>query len=906
MRHRHHLAVLLVVLVLLSACGFDGSVPEVTIDPAATPDSAGAATALPEATLAPGETVTLSFGAQEFERQAYESLIETFNQQNPGIQVQFVSLDEATRPQPGEAFDPGAMVRRIVSAADTASVFFIRAEDMRNGLLYDLKPLIDADPEFDAGDFYPGVFDAASLGGATYMLPRTIQVQLLSYNKDLWAARGLPPPKPDWAWNDLIGAAEQLARKRGSEVDVYGLLDWGGGFTTLLNEVAAAGVDLFSTPVDQLHLDQPGIEAALDHMAKLADSGAIYARPQDPNLLVSNDDFRKLIVEGRAAIWPREMLFSGPENDKPAFAIGTVPYPQTDLPFFANMQGYVMSSGTQHPQAAWRWLAFLSRQKLDTPFQGPDDLGSLPARKSLAESSGYWSKLDSETVAAVQAAIAHPAAPLPANVFDNRFIEPLSKALNAVLGGTKPAQALREAQTALDEQIAQAQTTPSPALERGPVVVATPVVERVPEGATLVTFGAMSFGGDQIRRVAREFNQNSPEVFVQIKNIEPSDGMFRLDNFAKQADCFQWFGPPDQGEVTATLDLQPLIDADATFDIADYPATLLAPFRRGSGLYGLPHEVNFRVLTYNKQAFDAAGLSYPSAEWTMDDLLNAAQKLTIDGSEKDKQYGYASLGSVAQDLFFFLDRFGARITTGSGETQQPNFTDPKVAQAARFYVELLLDYSPHPELEGYKRNSSFGGQIFELTNSGRIGMWLGEGGAFIFSSGPEAQKFTRAIAPPPLGQGPLAPEDFRSSGLFISAQTKQAQACWQWLKFLSSSPAALSPQNGFPARSSVAESEAYLKGAPEGAAEVYKAYRAAFDRSSSADRVRQPYYQSQLDFFWFFRAVDRAMQGKDLDRELADAQELTEQYMACLRDNPGIADCASQVDPTYEGWNSSG
>ncbi len=119
------------------------------------------------------------------------------------------------------------------------------------------------------------------------------------------------------------------------------------------------------------------------------------------------------------------MLFSGPDTSKPNFAIGTAPYPRSALPLFANTQGYVMSSGTQHAQAAWRWLAFLSRQQTDSSFQGPDNLSALPARKSLAESSGYWSKLDTETTAAIQALLARPAVPLPANAFDSRFIEPL-------------------------------------------------------------------------------------------------------------------------------------------------------------------------------------------------------------------------------------------------------------------------------------------------------------------------------------------------------------------------------------------------------------------------------------------------------------------------------------------------
>ena len=71
--------------------------------------------------------------------------------------------------------------------------------------------------------------------------------------------------------------------------------------------------------------------------------------------------------------------------------------------------------------------------------------------------------------------------------------------------------------------------------------------------------------------------------------------------------------------------------------------------------------------------------------------------------------------------------------------------------------------------------------------------------------------------------------------------------------------------------------------------------------------------QSPVDFYWFYRAVDRSLVGKDLstssgqalERELADAQALTEQYLACVRAGTKVGTCAKQVDPKYEGWKSA-
>src|SRR5215216_2973443 len=104
MPHRHPLAVLLIVLALLSACSFESSpaLPAATqapssVDATAAPDSVAATTAVAEAPSSPGEVVTIGFGAQEYERQIYEPLIEEFNKQNAGLRVQFVSLDEFTR-----------------------------------------------------------------------------------------------------------------------------------------------------------------------------------------------------------------------------------------------------------------------------------------------------------------------------------------------------------------------------------------------------------------------------------------------------------------------------------------------------------------------------------------------------------------------------------------------------------------------------------------------------------------------------------------------------------------------------------------------------------------------------------------------------------------------------------------
>jgi ABC-type glycerol-3-phosphate transport system substrate-binding protein len=884
-------AALLALLLMLSACA--------GIAPAAQPDAAtaGPTNVAPtqsdaDATAAPGTegAVTIGFAAPEFERAAYEPLIAAFNQQNPDVHVEFVPIGM----QQTQSLDQ--LVRQIVSSADTAATFFLRSTDIKNGLVRDLAPLIDADPSFDRADYYTGAL-AADADGGIYLLPHTLQLELLSYNKDLWARRGLPAPKPDWSWSDLLAAAEQLAQKRGDTVDVYGLADGSGGQAVLGGLLTEAGVD-GSTAVEQLRLDQPAISQALERVADLAKSGAIYVN-SDSGAQSGPDTFLKLIADQQVAMWFGAPMMIGPDVPKPAFAVGTAALP-TSRSAGGDAAGYIMSAGSAHPEVAWRWLSFLSHQEVRQPFMAADSVGSVPARKSLAERSGYWKQLDPDTAAVAQAVLERDASPVAREPADRRAIAALGQALTAVVGGQPVAQALTEAQATLDKQIAEAQSNPTATPDAGPVVVATPAPSGPAPGATAITFNVALFQAEQFRRLAAEFNQQHPELFVQVKTNQLDRDM-TLAKMAEGADCFSWPDPAAASAITSTLDLQPLADADPSFKLDDYPAALLAQFQRGTALLGLPYQVRLRALTYNQSAFDAAGLSHPAARWTADDFLNAAKQLT-SGEGGDKRYGYAALATQTDDLLLFMGLFDAQVTRG----EDPNFVDPKVGQAVRFYLDLLRNYSPHEQIQGYTRNQALGGETFQLIDEGRVGMWLDlPGGMQIVIVGPDGgrRNYTRAIAPLP-GAGAVAAASFDTSGLYISAQAQHPEVCWQWLKFLNDDVSALG--GDFPARRSLAESDVFLKQAPSGAAEVYAAYRPALDRAPAASGQDSGSNRPQLDLFWFFRAVDRALQGKDLDRELADAQAKTEQYLTCVRGGGELEMCAKQTDPTYEGFAGSG
>ncbi len=907
--HRPPLRVLallvLIVALVLSACGEDtgesGETPATGVAPTA-PDAPQIPAEAPDT----GEPVIIGFGISEFQRQAYEPIVEAFNTEHPGIQVQIVSLDKIMNFGRRSTPDIDGIMRDIVSAADTAApIFPVRPEDIERGYLRDLKPLMDADPNFNEDDFYPHALDPMGEDGGVYMLPERLPVPVLSYNKELWMASGLPTPTADWTWHDLTATAEQLAQKRGDTVDVYGLM-LSGGSIALFSELSASGVDLFGTPLDQVNITGPEYQTAIERIRNLGDSGGLYLQLTESGVIEFNTaKAEEIVMDGRVGMWMPHQLPNRPNSPQPAFEVGTMVFPASSgdpIFYFGMPMGTIMSSGTQHPQEAWTWLEFLSRQQVDTPFMQQDRITQIPARRSIAERSGYWDDLDEETAEVVRAALDQPAPSLPAGLtgeFSDKM-HILDQALSAVVSGKQTTMdALQDGQEDLNERVAELQLTPQPTVESGPIVVATlePEPGAAAEGATEISFGTVWFGADDVRQLAKEFHEQHPDIAVTITNIG-NVGSNESPEFAETAsnnDCFAWLDEPEKEDFQHVLDLQPLIDADATFSLDDYPAVFLQPYRDGTGLYGLPYSANLAVLMYNQTAFDNMGVGYPTIDWTMDDLLAAAEQLDTGGNEAERQYGFAAVSTTP----FVFNRFNASVTQEASDTVELDFTNPKVIEATQFYITLLQEYSPHEELPGY-RQGAWSSEVFQLIGAGRVGMWLSQGGAF-FGMGSNTRDFTIAVAPPPLGNSSITDDDVSMRGLHISAETSHPQACWQWIAYLSEDASLSLLQRSFPARLSLVDEAIAGEETTPGTAETFQAYQARL--TSMPELAPGQSFPPEFDQFWLMQAIDRALQGENLEQELIAAEETTEQYLACVEAGEEKSTCATQVDPDYEGYN---
>lgn len=865
----------------------------------------------PNATPAPsgdgGEKV-ISYAAWEGDRARFEALAQTFMEQNPDIKITIVALDDIVNVQSSQPTSDFDLLRRLVSVADTAPNVFNTRLAFGTNLLTDLRPLMDADPNFKRDDFYPGALEQASGQGGTWILPRTLAVQVLTYNKDLFQMANLPEPQLDWTWTDALAVAEQLASQRGSTVETYGMFEPSGGFLPLMELLRAQNIDLLSIPPQELQLDRPEIVAAVERLRNLYQSGALLQpyQMEGPGL-----DVTQLVRDGQVAMWPASML----PVEEYSFTLGTASFPPSvaGVEFWTGSsvsEGYIISGGTANPDAAWKWIEFLSRQQPDQFVDSGFSSYSIPARRSIADASGFWTSLDETTASVYQQVIANAgdqSAGQPDMLMFNNLMQVMAQAINST---SDPARALAEAQQQFQNMVAQAQLTPTATPDTSPVVVATPEPQEAPAGAVAVKFAMPGYLMSSMRGLVRTFNQENPEYFVQLVS---TDVLTRtnLSDMASFGDCFAAGGLPQSTEdVSALLDLQPLMDADADSIRADYPDALLAVYRNGGKLLGLPYAFNVRTINYNRTVFDQVGVGQPTYTWTPDDFLKAAQALS-SGNGEERTYGYVAR-DIISDLFFFVGQFGGRITTGSGIDARPNFDDPQVVEALQWYLDLYRVHNVMPPMQfAYNSQQVIEDRSFELIQNGRAGMWFDYGyGTFggnrerpIDGPGGQPQvNFEVGVSPLPLGRAGLRGEDVYPRGFFISAQTQQPQACWEWLKFLSTDLSQLYGE--IPARLSVQQSEAFAQQSPPEVLALVELYAEPLQRAvSQSESSGNAITSGSVESYWLLRALSRALEDDaDLQQELREAQRFTTLFMECVAQGSERPACAKEADPTYDGW----
>jgi multiple sugar transport system substrate-binding protein len=84
------------------------------------------------------------------------------------------------------------------------------------------------------------------------------------------------------------------------------------------------------------------------------------------------------------------------------------------------------------------------------------------------------------------------------------------------------------------------------------------------------------------------------------------------------------------------------------------------------GYYGLPYGADTVVQFYNKKHFDEAGIPYPTGDWTFDEMIAVADKLTKRDGGKTTRYGLAAQVPWQATYVPGIEAWGGHILRADG------------------------------------------------------------------------------------------------------------------------------------------------------------------------------------------------------------------------------------------------
>ncbi len=150
-----------------------------------------------------------------------------------------------------------------------------------------------------------------------------------------------------------------------------------------------------------------------------------------------------------------------------------------------------------------------------------------------------------------------------------------------------------------------------------------------------------------VQKVVDNYVAQYPDVEVSVLGYDPNayDTKLLADIAAGTLpDIFVnadiWTKPFFDAGLTA--DLKPLADAHG-FDLSLFDPKFMDLARDGDKVGFLPRAADVVVMYFNKTKFDAAGIPHPTEDWTIQDMLAAAEKLTIKASDgTTTQYGVSA------------------------------------------------------------------------------------------------------------------------------------------------------------------------------------------------------------------------------------------------------------------------
>lgn len=241
---------------------------------------------------------------------------------------------------------------------------------------------------------------------------------------------------------------------------------------------------------------------------------------------------------------------------------------------------------------------------------------------------------------------------------------------------------------------------------------------------------------------------------------------------------------PVRAEAGSILTIDSFIEEDDDFNIDDFYPVLVDKMKYDDSLYGLPSDTDVRVLYYNKDHFEEAGLDPESPPANWDELREYAEKLTVwESDDLVERMGFSAETGISNLHFHTL----AWSNGGDfwDEDGNPTFTREENLEALQ-WLKGMNDYY------GEKAVSAFNSQASALDYS----PFIAEKISMVVEVNNMYQDINRyapdlnfGVAAIPYQTEPVTWSAGFDYEMIDNKDDEKAAATWELLKFLTSKEA---------------------------------------------------------------------------------------------------------------------
>jgi sorbitol/mannitol transport system substrate-binding protein len=260
-----------------------------------------------------------------------EELKSHFEEDNPGITVDFVTMEEGDL--------RAAVTADVASGAGQYDIVTVGAYEVpqwgAQDWLLDLTEPLESDAEYDVDDILPPLRDALSVDGRQYAVPFYGESSILMYNKQMFAEAGIEISNNP-TWQEVAQYAAELDTDEHAGICLRGKPGWGDLFAPLTTVVQTFGGNWYDENWDA-QVNSPefteGVEFYVDLLKEHGQADPVsYSFTECLNLLSS----------GKVAMWYDASVAASILEDPEASDV-------------AGQMGYTHAPVYKTEESGWLW-----------------------------------------------------------------------------------------------------------------------------------------------------------------------------------------------------------------------------------------------------------------------------------------------------------------------------------------------------------------------------------------------------------------------------------------------------------------------------------------------------------------------------------------------------------------------